>query len=875
MQQPERSGLLSRFHGAVNHFLEGTPHHYSCFLPENLGRSSEAILRAFYSGIATGKDQADVIGQIPNDAAIIYVTKHKSNFEYLYYHTYYASNGLPAPEIGFEYNIYLWQPVKRVMKILVAHLVYFFQNLSLQNPFRSGYIQRELQNGRSGFLSLVEKGGFHRRFVKSKIDPLRHLIEIQRSIDRTIYLVPLLMFFSKDPIRSQPTLKDIFFGHENKPGKIRRLFTLFKNPGKIFVEVSEPVNLRQYIDSGGMQDKSTEIQTLQLRRNLLMQFNRHRQSITGPTLKSLEELKESILTNDRFRKFMEKHAENRQVHLQEIRKEADGYLQEIAAQYSPGLVKTASVAVDYIINTMFDGAVIDTEGIKYVKSASQKAPLILIPCHKSHIDYLILSYILYQNNLPCPHIAAGKNLSFWPLGPIFRRGGAFFIRRTFRGAVLYAKVFTEYLHKLLEEGFNIEFFIEGTRSRTGKLVLPKLGFLSMLLDAHKNGACEDMTFVPIYIGYDRVLEESSYVHELEGGKKEPESLFQVIRARKFLKKRFGKIYIQFHSPLSLNRMLEDAGLRIEDMTQKEKNSFCRDLGFRVINAIDRSAVVTAYGLCAAAILNSNSNRLTFSHLKSIVESYLKYLNAQGAKLADTLLIDQDHAIDSALEAYVQRKFLEPFPGQKKSPKSESRYRVNVNERTSLEYYKNNCISFFIPAAYTAAEIINRDAFQFSASDLRQGFRFLKRLFKFEFAYDMEISTEMFVRKSIKTFIDDAILMPHQALPDTYNVTSAGFRKLKHFSGFLINYLESYKVVLYYYRRQTRNSKNNKARLKKIEAVGRRLYKRNEIERKEALSPVVYQNAIDFCSSRGIRNANDADHISYYAEAIDRYLSKLQ
>ena len=134
---------------------------------------------------------------------------------------------------------------------------------------------------------------------------------------------------------------------------------------------------------------------------------------------------------------------------------------------------------------------------------------------------------------------------------------------------------------------------------------------------------------------------------------------------------------------------------------------------------------------------------------------------------------------------------------------------------------------------------------------------------------------MFVRKSIKTFIDDAILMPHQTLPDTYNVTSAGFRKLKHFSGFLINYLESYKIVLYYYKRQTRNAVTIKERLKKIETVGKRLYKRNEIERKESLSPVVYQNAIDFCSSRGIRGANDADKITQYAETIDRYLSKLQ
>ena len=875
MQLPERSGIRGKLDGAIDQLLDGTSQHYSCLLPERLSKPSTALLRAFYSGIATGKDQAEVIGKIPDDAAIVYVTKHKSNFEYLFYHTYYSSNGLPTPELGFEYNIVLWQPVKRLFKISLAHLVYIFRNFSLLNPFRSGYFQQELQNGRAGFLSLVEKGGFHRRFVKSKIDPLQHLIDIQRSIDRTIYLVPLLMFFSRDPIRSQPTLRDIFFGPENKPGKLRRLFNLFKKPGKIFVEVSEPVNLRQTIESAEMRDKSTEIQSLQLRRNLLRQFNRHRQSITGPTLKSIEELKEGILTSDRFHKFMEKHADNRQLPIQEIRKEADSYLQEIAAQYSPGLIKTASIGVDYIIKMMFDGVVIDTEGIRYVKSASQKSPLILIPCHKSHIDYMILSYILYHNNLPCPHIAAGKNLAFWPLGPFFRRGGAFFIRRTFRGAVLYAKVFTEYIHKLLEEGFNIEFFIEGTRSRTGKLVLPKLGFLSMLLDAYKNGACEDMTFVPIYIGYDRVLEESSYVHELEGGKKEPENLSQIFRARKLLRKRFGKIYIQFHTPLSLNRMLEEAGLRIDEMTQKEKNTFCRDLGFRVITAINRSAVVTAYGLCAAAILNSSSSRLTLSHLKGIVESYLRYLNAQEAKLADTLHLDQDYAIDSALEAYVQRKFIEPFPGQKKSPKSETRYRVNVNERTSLEYYKNNCIAFFIPAAYTAAEIINRDAFQFSAADLHQGYRFLRRLFKFEFAYDTQINAERNVRRCIKAFIDDAILMPHQTLPDTYNVTAAGFRKLKYFSGFLINYLESYKIVLYYYKRQSRSSKNNKERLKKIEAVGKRLYKRKEVVRKESLSPVVYQNAIEFYNSRGLREADDTDHINYYAEAIDRYLAKLQ
>jgi glycerol-3-phosphate O-acyltransferase len=137
--------------------------------------------------------------------------------------------------------------------------------------------------------------------------------------------------------------------------------------------------------------------------------------------------------------------------------------------------------------------------------------------------------------------------------------------------------------------------------------MPKLGLLSILLNAYKNGACDDMIFVPIYIGYDRVLEESSYLHELEGGQKEPESLLQVIQARKFLKKRYGKIYIQFHDPISLNDLLTRQEKSLTQMTSTELNALCRNLGHRMLSAISRSTVVTPHGLVASAILNCGAD----------------------------------------------------------------------------------------------------------------------------------------------------------------------------------------------------------------------------------------------------------------------------
>ena len=194
-------------------------------------------------------------------------------------------------------------------------------------------------NGRCAFLSLVGKNIFHRRFVKAETDPIQYLIEIQKSTDRSIYLIPQLMFFSKTARRENPTLIDILFGPEDKPGNIRRLVTLFKNSDRVFVEVSEPLNLKTYLASAKTRGQTTEYQSLLLRRDLLVQLNAHRQSITGPVRKSREELKESILTTERFQRFMETYAENRDIPIQQVRRKADGYIEEIAANYRPAFIK--------------------------------------------------------------------------------------------------------------------------------------------------------------------------------------------------------------------------------------------------------------------------------------------------------------------------------------------------------------------------------------------------------------------------------------------------------------------------------------------------------------------------------------------------------
>jgi len=881
MKNPIRqklSAVKSKIEKRIDASLEGTYNHFSSFLPGDIGRIPLFILRKIFSRIKISKDQIDRVHHIPEDAIVIYINKFRSTFERLYYYSQYMEKGIPYPEVGFDHKIFLWQPVSRLYKIAMAHISFFAHYLAMPNPYESNYIKDTLSSGKSGLLSLIDRKRFYRWFVKEKTDPLQYLIELQHTIHTPIYLVPQIMLFSKKPVRTKASFVGVMFGTETRPGRIRRFLILLRNPKKIFVEISDPVNLKDFILSKENQGRTIEHQSLVLRRNLLLQINLHRQSITGPVLKSREERKEDILTNDTIQSYIRSYAKETKLPVKQVNKEAESYLEEIAAKYSIGIIRIFAAAVTWIINIMFDGVVLDRDGLNRLKSASLKSPLVLMPCHKSHIDYLMLSYVMFYNDMPCPHIFAGKNLSFWPMGFIFRNSGAFFVRRTFKGAPLYSKIFSEYIYNLLSEGFNIEAFIEGTRSRTGKLLVPKLGFISILIDAYKRGACNDLQFAPIYIGYDRVLEESAYLNELEGGYKKPENLLQVIRAARFLRKRYGKIYIQFHEPISLNALMTRHDLKNADLNFEKKNFLAKAIGNKVANAINQLTVVTPHALTASAILNYPKQTFSIDDLIATVDLYLKYLTHCGTMLADTLTADPVNALKQAVNIYTQRNFIEPvskaFDENTPTPEQEVVFKARVNKRPVLEYYKNNCITFFIPAAYTALEILKMNGSQFKAADLHPGYAFLQDCFKKEFVKNIDKPPAVHVQSSLVAFVEIAILTAHRTESGAYILDPNGRNRLTLFSSFLRPYFESHRIVLNYISQNKKRSLNDKDCLKKITAWGEKLYKNNEIKLKESLFTMNFKNSIQYFQSCDITDHSQTDKIEYYTSQITNYLKYL-
>ncbi|CCK81304.1 1-acyl-sn-glycerol-3-phosphate acyltransferase [Desulfobacula toluolica] len=855
----------------TNPMPENTEDHFLCFYPGNSGYLIQKLIKRLINKLNFDDHNIEKIKNIDTNNIVVYASKNKRVLDFLYFHTKLKNLNLPYPQIGFDFRFLFLLPVKQLCRIFICHMNYFFRHFHFEDAYTTGYATKQLLNGRSGFICLIEEEDFYKRFIKSTPDPLFLLIELQKNTKKSVIIIPEDIIYITKPMRKNPTLADILLGTHEKPGLIKRFFIILKKPEKIRVEITKPVNLKQFISRPEIEQLASEFQVHRLRSHLVDILNRQRKSITGPVLKSRQEITEDILTKKSLREYLAEYASENKLTLSKTHKKAAGYIKEIAANYNLQIINFGNWLLAWVFKNIFEDLVVNQEQINRMREKSTKAPLILVPCHKSHLDYLLLPYVMFKNNMPCPHIAAGKNLSFWPLGPLFRGGGAFFLRRTFKGAPLYAKIFAAYLEKLLYEGFNIKIFIEGGRSRTGKLLSPKPGGLAMLINAYINGACSNLYFVPVFIGYDRVLEEDAYLKEIEGGKKTPETLKGLINARKFLKKKYGKVYMRFDEPISIKEYIQKKNIDLSKTSSDEYIKFIKSFGYKLINAINTNAVVTPHGIIASAVLNCSKNSFTKKQMIARVNTYMNLLTFMNAELSDTLLIDSDNTLNSVVNDFISRNFIELADEDDNDITEHTVFIVKDNKRAILDYYKNSVISFFVKFAYTAVAILETDRFQFSSSDLVVRYKFLEKIFTDEFFFDEETTYEEDISTCIKGFINDGIIVPDSRQLDMFSITSQGLRKLKWFAAFLQPFFESYKTTLLYFEKYEAGKHEGKEQIKKIHSKGTKLYKGKIITFKESLSLVNYKNAVHYFTKSGINGSQDHTQIEYYKNIIDRLI----
>ncbi|MBU2628577.1 MAG: glycerol-3-phosphate acyltransferase, partial [Proteobacteria bacterium] len=345
----------------------------------------------------------------------------------------------------------------------------------------------------------------------------------------------------------------------------------------------------------------------------------------------------------------------------------------------------------------------------------------------------------------------------------------------------------------------------------------------------------------------------------------------LINARKFLKKKYGKVYMRFDEPISIKEYIQQKNINLSKTTQEDYMAFVKRFGYKLINAINSNAVATPHGIIASAVLNCSKNSFTKKQVISRVNTYMNMLTFMNAELSDTLLIDADNTLNSVISDFISRNFIELADEDDTDITDNTVFIVKDNKRAILDYYKNSVISFFFNYAYTAIAILEADRFQFSPSDLVVRYKFLEKMFTDEFFFDEETTCEENISRCIKGFMNEGILVPDLPESDMFHLTSQGLRKLKWFAAFLQPFFESYKTALLYFEKYEADKHDGKERIKKIHSMGTKLYKGKLISLKESLSQVNYKNAANFFTKNGVTGSQDQIQIEYYKNIIDRLI----
>jgi glycerol-3-phosphate O-acyltransferase len=454
---------------------------------------------------------------------------------------------------------------------------------------------------------------------------LRRLVAASDAIQQELLLIPVAIYWGRSPQKERSVFKLLFAENWAVAGRIRKFFATVLLGRNTLLRFSEPLPLSSIVAG----DLDSDLAFRKVSRILRVHFRQRRTATVGPDLSNRRTVVNQVLRAPGVRKAIVNEAGNDPAAREKARKDARRYAHEIAADISYPTIRVLERLLRWLWTSIYDG--VDVAHTDRLHEMAKDKEVVYVPCHRSHFDYLLLGYILYEEGLQTPHIAAGIILNLPVVGPILRRGGAFFLRRSFKGNRLYAAVFDAYLDQILQRGYSVEYFVEGTRSRTGWLLAPKGGMLAMTVHSYIKNPKRPIVFVPVYFGYEKLIEGDSFISELSGSEKKKESLFGLIRSVKSLRENFGKVYVNIAEPIELDSVLDDRkpdwrGAMPEDGERPAwLGGVVDELGIDIMSNINAAAAVTPISLLAYVLLATPKQKIGAQELRRQLELYLKLL----------------------------------------------------------------------------------------------------------------------------------------------------------------------------------------------------------------------------------------------------------
>lgn len=570
----------------------------------------------------------------------------------------------------------------------------------------------------------------------------------------TVHLVPVTILWGRLPDKEDSLFKLLMADDWRVPSISKQLFNIGVMGRDTFVQFYNAKDLQTLIsDAKACGADSDDAIILAISERLKGYLLKQRTSILGPDLSDKQGITSAILNAPTVQDAIRTKSSQTGKSLSAIKKEAQGYINEIASDYSYSVVRAFEQFLMWLWTQLYDG--VEVRHFERVRKLAPDHQLIYVPCHRSHMDYLLLSYIVHTHGLRVPHVAAGANLNIPIVGELLRSGGAFFLRRSFRDNPLYGTVFKEYLHNLMQRNAPIEYFIEGGRSRSGRLLAPKLGMVAMTVASYLKSPSKPVVFIPTYISYERIMEGATYVGELKGKPKESENLLGILKTAKKIDRVFGTVNLSFGEPLYLDNFIEKFAVKRDDTstdnTQKI-NAMVENIGVKILQNINKTAVVNPVSLIALVLLATPKAVLG----KDDVERQLALYQDIFARLPyDDDIAMTEQSPTSMIEYAQTLKLIE-----QETHALGSLIRVADKQAPMLSYFRNNILHIFIMPSLLAA-LVQRNG-RIGRADLHA---VAGLLYPF-------LQAELFLKHANRN-IDAVITKTLQVLIDTATVVDLG------------------------------------------------------------------------------------------------------
>ncbi|CAM4379989.1 glycerol-3-phosphate 1-O-acyltransferase PlsB [Acinetobacter pragensis] len=526
-------------------------------------------------------------------------------------------------------------------------------------------------------------------------DKLIRLVEyLLKNPENDVLLVPVTVLWGRAPENEDSWYKALMADAWTKPTGIKQALNITLYGRENYIEFHAPVSLRGLIQKALELSPNfspahyvvTELNTL---------FNQYKEAILGPDLSDRRNVINKLMMTDAVKEAILTESIHKKISVSQAESLAKKYLDEIVSDYSYSTIRFADIALTKLWTQLYDG--IEVHNFDMVRELSKDYELVYTPCHRSHIDYLLLSFVIHKRGLMVPHIAAGINLNMPVVGQIMRGAGAYFIRRSFSGNALYTAVFKEYVHSLLSRNTPLEYFIEGGRSRTGLLLPAKKGMLAMTIQSHLRGNSKPIVFIPTYFGYEKLLEGSTYIKELGGQKKQAESLFGLLKSIQKIEKVFGKVHVNFGEPVYLDDLLQQnhapEHVALEEDLPDTVKSAVNAAAADILENINKAVVINPVSLISLVLLNAPMHSLAERDVLLRLEQFRTYLkhNPYDDRMKITEL--SNHEIIQYAVQLKQIEFVEHD--------NERWIKVCDKQDALLKYFSNNILHTFVLAALTA------------------------------------------------------------------------------------------------------------------------------------------------------------------------------